>query len=232
MLTKRMGVKQSRLRPDSTAALSARSGGGREITFWLLLFGSWMMLNSPAWPNQLLGGLGTASFLVLAFASLGRLRAMGMEFADWRPAAGRFWAWAMAAGTAAGFGGISLAHLTHSRIKLAENWRVFLLEGALGPVLEEMLFRGYLMRLLFWMLRVGTRDNKGLAGAVAALASGVAFGAIHLLRPGTTWGEVAVIGVMGSLYGSIRLASGSSAPAALAHAVYNVTLHIGMAVFL
>ena len=40
---------------------------------------------------------------------------------------------------------------------------------------------------------------------------------------------VAVINAIGTVYGYIRVASGSTATAAVAHAVYNVTLHIGMA---
>jgi membrane protease YdiL (CAAX protease family) len=224
-----MLIRRTGLRQDSPRTFRERSGGGREIGFWLLLFGSWMTLNSPAWPNQLLGGLGTAAFVVLAFGSLGRLRGMGMEFADWEPVPVRFWFWATALGMAAGAAGLGLAHLAHSRINVAENWRVFLLQVALGPVLEEVLFRGYLMRLLLWMLKAWTR-KRVIAGAAVVLVSGVVFGAIHLLRPGTTWQEVAMISGVGTIYGSIRMASGSSATAAVAHALYNLTLHVGMAV--
>ena len=186
------------------------------------------MLNSPAWPNQLLGGFGTAGFLVLAFGSLGKLRGMGMEFANWEPAPARFWCWAAALGATAGSGGVALALLAHSRINVAESWRVFLLQAALGPVLEEILFRGYLMRLLLWMLRLWTSNS--IIAAAAVLVSGVVFGTVHLLRPATTWKEVVIISGLGAIYGSIRMASGSSATAAAAHALYNVVLHMGMAV--
>lgn len=221
-----MSSRRASLRKDGPPALGQRSGAGREISFWVLLFGSWVMLNSPAWPNQLLGGFGTAAFLVLAFCSLGKLRGMGMEFADWAPAPPRFWYGAAALGVAAGTAGIALAHLAHSRINVAENWRVFLLQAALGPVLEEILFRGYLMRLLSWMLKLGTRSSI-TAAAVAVLMSAAVFGAVHLLRPGTSWKELAMISVVGTTYGCIRMASGSTATAAVAHALYNVTLHIG-----
>jgi membrane protease YdiL (CAAX protease family) len=225
-----MSAEQFSSGHDGDRAYVARSGGSREIAFWLLLFGSWIMLNSPAWPNQFLGGLGTAAFLVLAFGNLGKLRGMGMEFADWNPPPARFWLWATALGVAAGTAGLVLAHLAHSRVNVAENWRVFLLQVALGPALEEIVFRGYLMRLLLWMLRVWT-DKSLIAGAAAVLVSGVAFGAIHLLRVGTTWKEVAMISSVGAIYGLIRMASGSSATAAIAHALYNLTLYIGMAGF-
>jgi membrane protease YdiL (CAAX protease family) len=112
-------------------------------------------------------------------------------------------------------------------IQHQDNWRVFLLQVALGPVLEEVLFRGYLMTLLLWVLRV--RKSQSRVATAAVLISAVAFGTIHLLRPGTTWKEAAVISGVGAIYGSIRMASGSSATAAIAHALYNVTLHVGMA---
>jgi membrane protease YdiL (CAAX protease family) len=97
-------------------------------------------------------------------------------------------------------------------------------------VLEEVLFRGYLMRLLLWTLRLWTSKSI-MAAAAAVLVSGVVFGAVHMLRPGTAWKEVGIISGMGAIYGSIRMTSGSSATAAASHAVYNVVLHIGMAVF-
>lgn len=220
--------RRSSLR-DGTGGFEERSGGNREIWFWLLLFGSWIMLNSPAWPNQLLGGLGTTAFLVLAFGNLGKLRSMGVEYADWKPVPARFWSWAIALGMAAGTVGIALAHLAHSRINVAENWRVFLLQVALGPVLEEVLFRGYLIRLLLWVLKV--RTGKSVIGAtVVVMASALAFGTIHLLRPGTSWKEVAMISGVGVIYGSLRMSSGSSATAAVAHALYNLMLHVGMVV--
>jgi membrane protease YdiL (CAAX protease family) len=225
-----MSARRASLRQDSSEAFRHRSGASREIGFWVLLFGSWMMLNSPAWPNHLQGGFGTAAFVVLAFGSLGKLRSMGMEFADWEPAPARFWCWAAALGGATGSGGVALALLAHSRINVAESWQVFLLRAALGPVLEEILFRGYLMRLLLWVLRLWTSKSI-IAAAAAVLVSGLVFGAVHLLRPGTTWKEVAIISAVGAIYGCIRMASGSSATAAAAHAVYNVVLHIGMAVF-
>jgi membrane protease YdiL (CAAX protease family) len=222
-----MSVNHSSSR-HGTKAFGARSGGGREIGFWLLLFGSWIMLNSPVWPNQLLGSLGTVAFLVLAFGSLGKLQAMGMAFGDWEPAPVKFWFWAAGSGVAAGSTALVWAHLVHARVNVADNWPVLLLQVALGPVLEEFLFRGYLVRLLLWMLKVSIH-KKVIAPALAVLISAMAFGAIHLLRPGTTWTEVATISGMGTIYGCVRMASGSSATAAVAHALYNSTLHIGMA---
>jgi membrane protease YdiL (CAAX protease family) len=187
-----------------------------------------MTLNSRAWPNHVLGALGTAGLLLLAYGNVGKLHGMGMELADWKAAAAKFWIWAAALGVAAGVAGLTIVHLAHARIRLAANWRVFLLQAALGPVLEEFLFRGYLMRLLLSTLRGWA--PKGIAAAVAVLLSAAAFGAIHLLQAGTTPHDVALIGGLGILYGTIRLVSGSSATAAVAHTLYNITVSLGVAI--
>lgn len=150
---------------------------------------------------------------------------MGMAFADWVPAPAKFWLLAVALGVAAGSAGLVWAYLAQSRINVAENWGVFLLQVALGPVLEEFLFRGYLIRLLLSVVKVW-RHETVVGSAAVVLISAVAFGAIHLLRTGTTWKEVAVISGLGAIYGSIRTASGSSAAAAVAHGFYNLTLYI------
>lgn len=221
-----MFVRRANLRTRDSGALTERSGGSREIGFWLLLLGSWIMLNSPAWPNQLLGGLGTIAFLALAFGSLGRLRSMGMAFADWERAPAKFWFLAATLGVIGGSGGLLWARLANARIKVADDWSVFVLQVALGPVLEEVLFRGYLIRLLYWMVKVWIQE-KMIASSVVVLISAVVFGAIHLLRPATTWTEVAAITGLGAIYGFIRVTSGSSATAAVAHASYNLTLYLG-----
>ena len=220
-------VKSSNSWHDSNKVSKQRVAGSREIWFWVLLLGSWMMLNSPAWPNQMLGGLGSVGFLAFAFRNLGKLCGMGMDFADWKPAAVRFWWVAAGLGAVTGCVGLSLAGLARQRIRVAENWRVALLQVALGPVLEEILFRGYVLRLLLWSLK-GLRP-PWVTSVTAIMVSAAAFGAIHLLRPGTAAVTVAVIGGVGIVYGYIRMASRSTATAAVAHAVYNVTLYLGMA---
>ena len=48
---------------------------------------------------------------------------------------------------------------------------------------------------------------------------------VHLAQPGVSWLQLACITMTGSLYGWIRTLSASTAPAAVAHAVYNLTLY-------
>ena len=44
-------------------------------------------------------------------------------------------------------------------------------------------------------------------------------------RPGASWLQMACITSTGAVYGAIRYASGSTGPAAMAHAAYNLTLY-------
>jgi membrane protease YdiL (CAAX protease family) len=151
-----------------------------------------------------------------------------MEFAAWRPAPGRLWAFAAVGGLGAGLVALWFASVLNERIAVATNWRLLLLQTVLGPVLEELLFRGYLLRVLLWVHGAQRRRRAKCASVV--LISALAFGASHVLRPGTGIITVGVITTLGTLYGYIRMTSGSTATAAVAHAAYNATLYVGMAI--
>ena len=105
---------------------------------------------------------------------------------------------------------------------------MLLLQTVLGPVMEEVVFRGYFVRFLLWLH--GARFSRRVRCASVVVISALAFGACHFLRPGTGFITVAVITTLGTLYGYIRMTSGSTATAAVAHAAYNATLYLGMAV--
>jgi membrane protease YdiL (CAAX protease family) len=184
-----------------------------------------MMLNSPAWPNQWLGAIGTVCFLWLAFGSLGALRNGGMEYARWEPAPRRFWLCAVALGSLSAMAAMGTAHLAHQRIAEAGEWRMFLLQVALGPVLEEIIFRGYLIQLLLWAM--AALRSGVVAPLSAVLLSAAIFAALHLARPGSSWKEFAMIASTGTLYGWVRIVSGSTGTASLAHAAFNATVHVG-----
>jgi Type II CAAX prenyl endopeptidase Rce1-like len=51
------------------------------------------------------------------------------------------------------------------------------------------------------------------------------FAVVLLSQLGTSWRQMVCIASTGALYGAIRYESGSAAPAAVAHAVYNLTLY-------
>jgi membrane protease YdiL (CAAX protease family) len=90
-------------------------------------------------------------------------------------------------------------------------------------VLEEIVFRGYLFAFLIWLLSKAAVD-AGWRRSVVVFAA-VVFAAVHLAQPGVSWLQLACFTSTGTLYGWIRWRSGSTAPAALSHAAYNLSLY-------
>src|SRR6185437_10590101 len=104
-----------------------------------------------------------------------------------------------------------------------DNWKLIVLQVTLGPVLEEVVFRGYLFAFLMWFL---TRAAIGAGrDRLVVVFAAVVFAVVHLARPGVSWLQLACITSTGTLYGWIRCRSGSTAPAAASHAVYNLALY-------
>ena len=66
-------------------------GECREVVFWLLLLGSWQFLASSGIKTGIIGAIGTAAFLVYAWANLDRLRGLGLDHACWRSTARANW---------------------------------------------------------------------------------------------------------------------------------------------
>lgn len=81
----------------------------------------------------------------------------------------------------------------------------------LGPVCEELAFRGLLQPLL-------VRSFGRVAGVVLAA---VPFGVLHLAQYAGSWRHVVLITCAGIAFGWMRQASGSTRAAALMHAGYN-----------
>jgi membrane protease YdiL (CAAX protease family) len=106
---------------------------------------------------------------------------------------------------------------------LSNNWRLVLLQVTLGPVLEELVFRGYLFTVLARAL-TGIGDDLTQRRLVVGTTA-VVFALSHLAQPGVSWLQLACVTFTGTLYGWIRCRSGSTAAAAAAHAIYNLTLY-------
>jgi membrane protease YdiL (CAAX protease family) len=75
------------------------------------------------------------------------------------------------------------------------------------------------------MLWILARLQKVQWNALVVPAGAVVFAVVHVSQPGTSWLQMACITSTGAIYGAIRYVSGSSAPAAMAHAAYNLTLY-------
>jgi membrane protease YdiL (CAAX protease family) len=202
---------------------NSKSGEYREVLFWLLLLGSWQFLASPGRRNGIIGAVGEAVFLVYAWASLDQLRGLGLDDARWRSAARKDWMLAGASGILAGTVVFVIGTASGQNMRLDTNWKLIALQVTLGPVLEEIVFRGHLFAFLIWLLsRV---EDDASRNRLAVVLTAVMFAVIHLAQPGVSWLQLACITSTGTLYGWIRCRSGSTAPAAVSHALYNLALY-------
>ena len=84
--------------------------------------------------------------------------------------------------------------------------------------------RRYLFAFLMWLLsKVANDAGRNRLGVVSAA---VVFAVVHLAQPGVSWLQLACITSTGTLYGWIRLRSGSTTASAVSHAAYNLALYV------
>jgi membrane protease YdiL (CAAX protease family) len=204
--------------------LVKRTSGCREVVFWLLLLGCWQFLTASGQKNAVLGAVGTAAFVVFACRNLGRLSDLGLNYAAWRPTTKARWIVAAVSGFVAGVAVFGIGSASGQNMMLSKDWRIVLLQVTLGPILEEVVFRGYLFALLTWAFsKVANGATRNLfVVAVAAMV----FALVHRAQPGVSWLPLACITCTGILYGWTRWISGSAAAAAVSHAAYNLTLYV------
>lgn len=159
------------------------------------------------WVVMIFGG---CALIVYTGATSGRLfaarRAVGWVNAPWRewlaaPATG--WVLSLIVTVAT----IAFGHST----QVTEPVHTQVLAVTLGPILEEICLRGVLVPLLARI--VGPSVSVVIAAAVFSL--------LHL--PASIL-KLASIGITGTTYGWIRIRTGSTAVAALAHAAYNLSI--------
>lgn len=208
----------------SGLSMNVKRGEYREVLFWLLLLGSWQFLASPGGKNGVIGALGGAAFLVYAWTNLDRMTGLGLDHARWRSVPRANWVLAGASGVLAGSAIFLIGSASGQNMSLSDNWRLIALQVTLGPVLEEVVFRGYLFAFLTWLL-TRVADDAGRNCLVVVIAA-VVFAVAHLSQPGVSWLQAVCIACTGTLYGWIRYRSGSTAPAAVSHAMYNFALYV------
>jgi hypothetical protein len=81
----------------------------------------------------------------------------------------------------------------------------------LGPLCEELAFRGFLQPLLV----------RSLGPIPGILAASIPFGLLHFQEYGNSWRHAVLIALAGALFGWMRQATGSTRAAAIMHASYN-----------
>jgi membrane protease YdiL (CAAX protease family) len=133
------------------------------------------------------------------------------------------WLYALLSGVIAAVGVLSVVRLAHMSLGAASRER--LLYGVtLGPILEEIFFRG----AAFSVIYVTASSVKSLARlriTLAIIGSSLLFAFAHTTIIGIPW---QVFFGMGTLYALLRWRSNSTATAALMHATYNAVIALAM----
>ena len=207
-------------------ALRVLSGNAlrwKELLFWTLLLAAFQSMESPQLRRQIAGVLETIAFVALAILSAGNLDGLGLEFVCWEPIRLRGATFSMAAGFSAGSIVAIVALLSHQALGVDSGWNNVGLAVVLGPVVEEVVFRGYCMTAALHLARGSSRTARNWR---AATAVALVFMAAHGARLGVTPVQLCCIAVTGTLYGMIRIRQQSTVAAVLAHGCYNLALYV------
>ena len=195
----------------------------RELVFWLLLLPAFAALESIDVRRQIAGLIETCAFLVVAVLSTGKLKGLGLEFARWSQV-DRFDAIICAlAGLVAGGAIVAVASLAGQPLGVENGWNKAVLAVSIGPILEEVIFRGYLFATAVLLT---SRMPAARSAGVSIFATSAVFSIAHLSTPSITALQLGCIGVTGAMYGYIRFRFRSTAAAAVAHGMYNLALYL------
>lgn len=83
----------------------------------------------------------------------------------------------------------------------------------LGPLCEELAFRGFLMPLLI----------RPLGATAGVVLTGLLFGSLHAGEYAWSWKHVVLISAAGIAFGWVRYKTGSTAASTFMHSSYNLT---------
>ena len=93
----------------------------------------------------------------------------------------------------------------------ASRFAIAVFGVTLGPIIEELLFRGFLQPVLV--------DSLGVLPGI--LATSVLFGTMHLMQNAFIWQSGVLITLVGFVLGVVRHVSGSTRASAIVHVSYN-----------
>ena len=88
----------------------------------------------------------------------------------------------------------------------------------LGPLAEELIFRGFLL----------PRIARSLGPVAGILITSALFASLHGAQYAWSWRHLLLIGGAGAAFGIVRLKTGSTSAATIMHATYNLTLFVGL----
>ena len=211
-------------RGTRTGWMTELTGYWRELLFWMLLLPAFGALGSIRPRRQIAGLVESCAFLLVAVSSAGKLKSLGLEFANWNRISGRVAALGVGAGVLAGGSIVAVARLFRQPLGTESGWNTAVLAIALGPVLEEVIFRGYLLTAALVLTRQLSLPAS-VSAACSIAGTAVVFSLAHLTMAGTTPLQLCCITFTGCQYGWLRVRYRSTTAAAVAHAAYNLTLY-------
>jgi len=88
----------------------------------------------------------------------------------------------------------------------------------LGPLCEELAFRGFLQPLVV----------RSLGVVPGVLVAAIPFGLLHFQEYGNSWRHVVLISLAGAAFGAMRQATGSTKASTLMHASYNALFFVAL----
>jgi len=93
--------------------------------------------------------------------------------------------------------------------------------ATVGPVCEEIAFRGFLMPLLV----------RSMGAPLGIVLSALPFALLHGPQYAWSWRHIVLITIAGVAFGYTRYRSGSTAAAAVVHAAYNTTFFLAYVLY-
>lgn len=93
-----------------------------------------------------------------------------------------------------------------------------ILVAILGPVAEELAFRGFLMPLLI----------RSIGPASGIVATGIIFGSVHGYEYQWSWQYMLLISLVGCVFGWAKYKTRSTVTSALMHATFNLTQFVAL----
>ncbi len=169
-------------------------------------------------------GVAVTAVLFAFFWSLrDKLNTMGLEYVQWKRTRAVWIVRGVSLGVVAASATAWLfrSYNMGQQPPFAELWIAI----TWGPLIEEVIFRGYIFsfsEMLFrrWMRRPGWLIVIGIAGL---------FALGHLIKSGITPVQVISVFVTGILYGWLRLGSESTVPPVTSHISYNCVIYLAAA---
>jgi membrane protease YdiL (CAAX protease family) len=195
----------------------------RESLFLVLLFSSVAALGANTKNERFIGLLEAVAFVAVAASGAGRMSTLGLDLVHWHAISKENAAVSFLTGGAAAIAVTLVAHLARQAVGRPGAWNEFVVAISVGPALEEVIFRGY---LLTWLLWGATRMRIPFATVVVVAVSAVLFSAAHASRAGTTALQHLCIFGTGTLYAGLRIRFGSTVSPTIAHGAYNLTLFL------